>query len=60
MDPGLGEGYAYLKKAKKVLTDINDIHLQYKIAYERELYDVQVSIDIYSYVLDHVLYTSFH
>ncbi|KAM3960286.1 ubiquitin protein ligase sneaky [Aphomia sociella] len=41
IDPGLGDGYLHLKNAKKVLTNLKEINLQYKLAYERELYDIQ-------------------
>ncbi|XP_068620626.1 protein sneaky-like [Battus philenor] len=40
--PGLGEGYSNLKRFKKKLTDnLNDVKLQYKVTYERELYNIQ-------------------
>ncbi|CAK1584300.1 unnamed protein product [Parnassius mnemosyne] len=42
IDPGLGEGYYYLKKLKEeLLKNVNDIKLQYKVTYENELYNVQ-------------------
>ncbi|XP_063830958.1 protein sneaky-like [Ostrinia nubilalis] len=41
MNPGLGEGYDELKKAKKILADNKDVSLQYKINTVRELYDIQ-------------------
>ncbi|XP_045537623.1 protein sneaky [Papilio machaon] len=42
IDPGLGEGYLYLKKIQKRLTDnLKYVRMQYKVTYERELYDVQ-------------------
>ncbi|XP_045777917.1 protein sneaky isoform X1 [Maniola jurtina] len=42
LNPGLGIGYAYLKKVKRELTsNLTDIKLQHKVKYERELQDVQ-------------------
>ncbi|XP_059059041.1 protein sneaky-like [Achroia grisella] len=41
IDPGLGEGYVYLKKSKKVLTDLKEINLQYKMPNFQELFDIQ-------------------
>ncbi|KAL0870021.1 hypothetical protein ABMA27_006197 [Loxostege sticticalis] len=41
VNPGLGEGYDALKKAKKILTDNKDISLQYKINTVSQLYDIQ-------------------
>ncbi|CAG9127345.1 unnamed protein product [Plutella xylostella] len=42
IDPGLGEGYEYLKKSKDYLTgDFRDVRLQYKVAAVHELNDVQ-------------------
>lgn len=44
MDPGLGEGYISLERAKRELSgNLNDVKLQYKITFERELYDIQVT-----------------
>ncbi|KAG7301310.1 hypothetical protein JYU34_014240 [Plutella xylostella] len=42
IDPGLGEGYEYLKRSKDYLTgDFRDVKLQYKVAAVHELNDVQ-------------------
>ncbi|XP_046970372.1 protein sneaky [Vanessa cardui] len=42
IDSGLGEGYTYLKLAKRELTtNLDTIKLQHKIHYERKLYDIQ-------------------
>ncbi|CAH2042147.1 unnamed protein product, partial [Iphiclides podalirius] len=42
IDPGLGEGYLYLMRIEKKLTEnLKYVKLQYKVTYERELYDVQ-------------------
>ncbi|CAB3229036.1 unnamed protein product [Arctia plantaginis] len=41
-DLGFEEGYIALERAKHELTNnLEDIKLQYKVAYERELYDIQ-------------------
>ncbi|XP_064073870.1 protein sneaky [Vanessa tameamea] len=42
IDSVLGEGYTYLKLAKRELTtNLDTIKLQHKIHYERKLYDIQ-------------------
>ncbi|CAG9564188.1 unnamed protein product [Danaus chrysippus] len=42
IDPGLGEGYTYLKKAGEFLNKgLKNIHLQTKVTYIRDLYDIQ-------------------
>ncbi|CAG5036107.1 unnamed protein product [Parnassius apollo] len=42
IDPGLGEGYYSLKQLKEeLLKNINDVKLQCKVTYEKELYNVQ-------------------
>ncbi|GBP35587.1 E3 ubiquitin-protein ligase DCST1 [Eumeta japonica] len=42
IDPGLGEGYLYLKKAQSGLTkDFKEVRLQYRVSKVRDLVDVQ-------------------
>ncbi|OWR52228.1 hypothetical protein KGM_210470 [Danaus plexippus plexippus] len=42
IDPGLGEGYTHLKKAEGYLNhDLQNIHLQTKVTYIRDLCDIQ-------------------
>ncbi|XP_031765833.2 protein sneaky [Galleria mellonella] len=41
INSGLGEGYVYLKKAKKALVDLKRISLLYKLPNYRELFDIQ-------------------
>ncbi|XP_075981624.1 ubiquitin protein ligase sneaky [Anticarsia gemmatalis] len=41
VNPGFGEAYLALQRAKHELTDTSDVKLQYKVTYERELLDIQ-------------------
>ncbi|XP_050352207.1 protein sneaky [Nymphalis io] len=42
IESGFGEGYTYLKLAKRELTaNLDTINLQHKIYYDRKLYDIQ-------------------
>lgn len=46
MDPGFGEGYAYLKRSRTMLTkNFKDVKLQYKIAKIRQLADLRDATD---------------
>ncbi|KAJ8717106.1 hypothetical protein PYW08_005505 [Mythimna loreyi] len=42
MDPGFGEGYVTLENAKRELGgSLNNVNLEYKVTFERNLYDIQ-------------------
>lgn len=46
MDPGFGEGYAYLKKSRAMLTkNFKDVKLQYKIGKIKQLADIRDATD---------------